>query len=74
MDSTTLFFLLLIAMMVFGGGCKCYCLLELLIFNCMSFACAVYLYSKTAEMAKQGHFKMSKKQKRKDKTPGTIFD
>ena len=34
----------------------------------------VYMYTKTAEMKASGHFKMNKKQKKKDKTPGTIFD
>lgn len=33
-----------------------------------------YLYSKTSEMQAAGKFKMNKKQKRKDKSPGTIFD
>ena len=33
-----------------------------------------YLYSKTLEMQAAGKFKMNKKQKRKDKSPGTIFD
>ena len=29
---------------------------------------------KTAEMAKSGQFKKNKKQRKKDQTPGTIFD
>ena len=33
-----------------------------------------YLYTKTLEMQAAGKFKMNKKQKRKDKSPGTIFD
>ena len=36
--------------------------------------CIDYLYSKTIEAEQSGKFKMSKKQKRKDKSPGTIFD
>ena len=33
-----------------------------------------YLYMRTVQMQAEGKFKMTKKQKRKDKTPGTIFD
>lgn len=29
---------------------------------------------RTVQMQNEGKFKMSKKQKKKDKTPGTIFD
>jgi len=36
--------------------------------------CLVYLYVKTRQMAAEGKLKISKKQKRKDKSPGTIFD
>ena len=34
----------------------------------------VYLFIKTKEMASQGRLKMSKKSKKKDKSPGTIFE
>ena len=34
----------------------------------------VYLWAATKQMAKDGKFKKSKKEKRKDKSPGTIFD
>ena len=33
-----------------------------------------YLYSKTVQMEAAGKFKKTKKQKKKDKSPGTIFD
>ena len=33
-----------------------------------------YMYSKTAQMQAAGKFKKTKKQIKKDKSPGTIFD
>ena len=34
----------------------------------------VYLYTKTLEMEKAGRLKKTKKQMKKDKSPGTIFE
>ena len=46
----------------------------LILFGLVFFGLSYYMYMRTVQMQAEGKFKMSKKQKKKDKTPGTIFD
>ena len=88
MESTQLLLILFFAILAFAGMCKSpkpslsyrpdidLRFWPFAMDFAANFACfaIVYMYTKTAEMKASGHFKMNKKQKKKDKTPGTIFD